>query len=122
MASLGPVPVPAPLEPLLPYAKFAVAVAGVAATVIAMLVASPPSWVNLVIGAVTALGVFVIPNDTIRAVLVDGKTAVRAGEAAVRDTRTGQFIAAQNDVTVALRAVQDGATQAEAVVKDIKNV
>ena len=35
MASLGPIPVPAPLERFLPYMKFIVALAGVLATVLA---------------------------------------------------------------------------------------
>ena len=80
---VGPFPVPAALEPLVPYLKFVVAVAGLAATAITILVATPPAWVFLVIAGATALGVRQVPNSGVQAVLSDGMAAFTAAEDAV---------------------------------------
>lgn len=113
--------VPAPLLKLWPYAKTVVAVAGVAATVVVALVASPPSWAYMIIAAATALGVRQVPNKQVVAVLQDGLTAVRAGEAAVSDARAGNLPAVGNDVTQALSAVKDADTQAVDILKELRN-
>jgi len=111
--------IPAPLAKLLPYAKFAVALAGLAATVVVAVVASPPSWVNIVIAAASALGVVLVPNREVDAVLQDGITAVDDGKAAVSDVKAGNLAAAGNDLTQAFQALQDGAQDAAQVVKDL---
>lgn len=111
--------IPAPLAKLMPYAKFAVALAGLVAAVAVAVLASPPAWVNVVIAAASALGVVLVPNRDVDAVLQDGITAVDAGKAAVSDVKAGNLPAAGNDLTQALQAVQDGAQAAEQVVKDL---
>lgn len=121
MANFGPVTVPPPLDKLLPYAKFLVAVAAVAATVVISTVAGPPAWAYVIVSAVSALGVFTVPNDTVRAVLVDGKRAVEAGDAALAAARDGNFSTAGSDVTIAMQAVGDGVKGVEEIVQDVKN-
>lgn len=121
MGNLGPIPVPAPLDRLLPYAKSGVAVAGVVATVIIAVMATPPAWAFIVVAAVSALGVFTIPNDNIKAVLVDGGRAVDSAEAALAAAREGNLSAAGADVTQAFSAVEDGVKNAEAVVRDVED-
>jgi len=111
--------IPAPLAKLLPYAKFAVALAGLAATVVVAVVASPPSWVNVVIAAASALGVVLVPNKEVDAVLQDGITAADDGKAAVSDVKAGNLAAAGNDLTQSFQAVQDGVRDAEQVYRDL---
>jgi hypothetical protein len=121
MANIGPIPVPAALAPFLPYAKFAIAAAGVVAAAVIAAVAVPPAWAFIVVAAVSALGVFTIPNDNIKAVLVDGHRAVDSGEAALAAARAGNLPLASSDVTQAFQAVEDGVKNAEAVVTDVKD-
>lgn len=120
MANLGPVTVPPPLDKLLPYLKFAVAVAGVVAAAVVTL-AHPPAWAFVVIAVVSALGVYKVPNDTVKAIMVDGQTALDASERAVEAAKTGNFPAVQLNATEALRAAEDGAVRVEAVVKEIEH-
>lgn len=119
MAYFGPVPVPAFLEPVLPYAKFAASLTALVATVVIAVVASPPAWAFMIVGAVSALGVFVVPNTQVQAVLQDGLTAKRAGEAAVSDVKDRNFPKAGSDITTAFRAVQDGVKGAEDIAKEL---
>lgn len=113
--------IPAPLVKLMPYAKFIAAVAGLVATVIVTVVASPPAWAFMIIAGVTALGVRQVPNKNVAVVLQDGLTAVRAGEAAVSDAKAGNLPAVSNDVTTALSALKDGETQAVDILKELRN-
>ena len=112
--------VPAPLLKLWPYAKFAVAVAALAATVVVGLVASPPAWVYMIIAAATALGVRQVPNKQVGGLLQDGSAAVRAGEAAVGDLKARNLPAAGNDVTQAWGAVKRAGADAEQIFKGLK--
>lgn len=121
MANIGPIPVPASLERFAPYAKFAVSVAALIATVLTVVLASPPGWAFMVIAAANALGVYVVRNSNVKAIMLDGVTAVRDGEAALADGKAGNVTGARSEVTQAFRAVQDGVTEAEAVVKDIRS-
>lgn len=111
--------VPAPLVRLMPYAKFAVAVAGLAATAVIALVAAPPAWVYLVISAATALGVRQVPNKDISVVFQDGLTAVRAGEAAVSDVRRGDLTGAGGQATIAWHAATDAVQAAEQIAGEL---
>ena len=120
MPNIGPIPVPASLERYLPYAKFAVSVAALVATVLSIVLASPPGWVFLIIAGATAVGVYVVPNSNVKAVLLDGVTAVRSGEAAVAAAKAGNVAGAEADVTQAFQAAQKGVADAEGVVKDIR--
>jgi len=116
----GNMVLPASLEKLLlPYAKFIVALAGLAAIVAVHFAAGPPGWANMVIAAAAALGVALVPNKQVDAVLSDGIAAVRAGEAAVSDAKAGRFPEAQNDVAAARRAVQDGIQTGEQIYREL---
>jgi len=119
MANLGPIPVPAPFDKLLPQAKFVIAVAGVVAGVLVAVLAAPPAWAFLIIAVATALGVRQVPNTEIDAVLQDGLTAYRAAEAAVSDAKAKNLPAVGNDLTTALRAVQDGVQHVEGDIKGL---
>jgi hypothetical protein len=115
MASIGPVPVPAALEPALPYLKFIVTLAALVATVLSVTVATPPGWVFIVIAVATALGVYVVPNSEVKAVLSDGIGAYKDAEAAYADASAGNYPGAR---VAALDAVQSG----EAAVKGAETV
>lgn len=119
MAYFGPVPVPAFLEPVLPYAKFAVALAALAATVAVGVMVHPPAFVYMIITFATAVGVRQVPNVQVQAVLQDGITAVRAGEAAVADLRARNLSAAGSDLTTAFRAAESGVKGAEDIAKEL---
>lgn len=64
MASIGPVPVPDKLVPVLPYVKAVIAVLGVVATAIAAAVPATavPAWIYIIISVTTMLGVYTVPN------------------------------------------------------------
>lgn len=111
--------VPAFLQPAVPYAKFAVALAALAATVAVGVMVHPPAFVYMIIAAASALGVRQVPNNQVDAVLQDGAAALRAGEAAVSAAKAGNLSAVSGDVTTALRAVKDGVAGAEEIVKEL---
>lgn len=119
MATIGPITVPPALEPVVPYLKFAAAVAGVVATAVTILVASPPAWAFIVITLVTALGVYRVPNSSVKAVLSDGMAAVTSAEDAVSDAKAGNLSQAEQDAADALKAVQATAHDATVVVNEI---
>lgn len=110
--NIGPIPVPAALEPYVPYLKFAAAVAGVVATAVTILVASPPAWAFIVITVVTALGVYTVPNSGVKAVLSDGMAALTAAEDAVKDAKAGNLAKTEQD---AANAVADAKAAAKGV-------
>lgn len=119
MATIGPITVPPALEPVVPYLKFAAAVAGVVATAIVTLVAGPPAWAYLVITVVTALGVYTVPNSSVQAVLSDGLAAVTGAEDAVSAAKAGNLSQAEQDAASALKAAQATAHDATVVVNEI---
>jgi hypothetical protein len=120
MANIGPFAVPAPLEKYLPYAKGVVAVAGVVATILLFALATPPGWVSIIVTAVTALGVFTVPNSNIKALLVDGQVVVSDAEAAAAAVRQGNAVDARSDVTQAFKAVDGAVTQVSDIAGDVK--
>lgn len=114
MANIGPITVPQALEPVVPYLKFAAAVAGVVATAVTILVASPPAWAFIVITVVTALGVYTVPNSSVKAVLSDGMSAFTAAEDAVAAAKAGNLAQTEQDAgnavadsKAAVQGVQD---------------
>lgn len=117
--NIGPVPVPQALEPFVPYLKFAVAVAGVIATAVTILVASPPAWAFVVITVVTALGVYRVPNSAVQAVLSDGMGALTAAEDALKDAKAGNLAKAQQDAANAIGDAKTAVQDAQVVVKDV---
>lgn len=110
------------LSRLLPYAKFIAAIAGLAGTAATVVfAASPPGWALMAISAATALGVVLVPNREVDAVLKDGMAAVRAGEAALGDVRAGDLPAAGTDITTAMQAVEGGVADAEKLYRDFRS-
>jgi hypothetical protein len=112
-----PVIVPPALAPYVPYLKFIAAAAGVVATAITILMTSPPSWAYLVIAVVTSLGVYSIPNISVKAVLSDGEAAVNAAEKAVKDARGGNVVQAEQDVSSAVKDVQSTVQDVHAITQ-----
>lgn len=117
--NIGPIPVPAALEPLVPYLKFVVAVAGVVATAITILVAAPPAWVFLVIAGATALGVRQVPNSGVQAVLSDGLGAFTAAEDAVAAAKAHNLAQVEADVSTAVSDAKQAVQGAEAIVQEL---
>ena len=120
--NIGPVPVPPALEPVVPYLKFAAAIAGVVATAIVTLVAAPPAWAFLVITVVTALGVYTVPNSAVKAVLSDGMGAYTSAEDVVADAKARDLTKAQADAANAVREAQQAAQDARVVGKDLPKI
>lgn len=119
LMNIGPVTVPPALEGAVPYLKFAAAVAGVVATAVVILVASPPAWAFMVITIVTALGVLTVPNSGVKAVVTDGEEALTAAEAAVRDAKAGNVAKAEQDAASAVTDAQKGVQAAGEVFKQM---
>src|ERR1700744_5444965 len=119
MATIGPITVPPALEPVVPYLKFAAAVAGVVATAIVTLVAAPPAWAFIVIAVVTSLGVYTIPNSSVKAVLSDGMGALTSAEDAETAAKAGNLSQAEMDAANALKDAQQGAQDVATVVNEI---
>src|ERR1700743_486826 len=119
MATIGPITVPPALEPVVPYLKFAAAVAGVVATAIVTLVAAPPAWALIVITVFTALGVYSGPNSAVKAVLSDGMGALTSAEDVVSDAKAGNLSQAEQDAADALKDAQQGVQDVTTVVTEI---
>jgi hypothetical protein len=117
--NIGPIPVPAALEPVVPYLKFVVAVAGVAATAVTILVAAPPAWVFLVIGVATALGVYTVPNSAVQAVLSDGLGAFQNAEDAVQAAKDRNFATAESDAAAAVTDAKSAVQDVQAITKEL---
>lgn len=117
--NIGPVRLPAALGPVLPYLKFAAALAGVAATAITILVAAPPAWVFVVIAVVTALGVVTVPNSSVQAVIDDGRGALQGAEDAVKDAKAGNLPQAESDVSTAVTDAKGAVQGVEVIEKEL---
>jgi hypothetical protein len=117
--NIGPIRLPAVLNPVLPYLKFVAAVAGVTATAITVLVAAPPAWVFVVIAVVTALGVVTVPNSSVTAVLSDGLGAFQSAEDAVKDAKAGNLSQAESDVNTAVSDAKSAVQGVEDIAQEL---
>ena len=120
MANLGPIQVPDKLAPVLPYVKAVVAALGVIATVLSVVLgAGTPAFVYVIISAATLLGVYVVPNGQVKAILQDGLTAVEDVDQAYQDAKKADVADAGADLKKAELAANGALGGAEAIIKGV---